>query len=361
MTQVQKEYQYCNNSESAIQDVLVNVPAETGYTYVSYSATSGSYSPTNKVWNIPSASAETCYTLTITYTVSAEVICEDNCSKEATAAPVNINHGNTHTIRGIIPCSSLCTEGTTLIELTDQSENISATVDASSGNYTVTITDITYDWFFDYTIQCIHCDEVTEAFGPARVEGTTPESPLLPYFSGEIRMFSGDTAPTGWAFCDGALLNIADEPTLYEVIGTTYGGDGVTTFGLPDFRGRGPIGAGSGAGLTARVLADTGGAEEVTITEAELPAHTHTGQAIVPVSGDDGFTDEPGTALAIPPTAELIYSQFNASSNDLGVQLYNGGDTPVDLQDTGDGLPLNTMNPFLAINFIIAVKGFSPL
>jgi microcystin-dependent protein len=347
MAQVQKEYQYCNNSESAIQDVLVNVPAESGYTYVSYSATSGSYSPTNKMWNIPSASAETCYTLTITYTVSAEVICEDNCSKEATAAPVNINHGNTHTIRGIIPCSSLCTEGTTLIELTDQSENISATVDASSGNYTVTITDITYDWFFDYTIQCIHCDEVTEAFGPARVEGTTPEAPLLPYFSGEIRMFSGNTAPTGWAFCDGSLLNIADEPTLYGVIGTTYGGDGVTTFALPDFRGRMPVGVGTGVGLTARVLADVGGDEEVTLTEAQLPAHDHN----VRIEVNIGEVGESNPVNAFLGSANIYAETATPGAFLRGV-----------LEDTvGSGDSINIMNPFLAINFIIAVKGFSPL
>jgi microcystin-dependent protein len=350
MAQVQKEYQYCNNSESPIQNVLVNIPAESGYTYVSYSATSGSYSPTNKVWNIPSASAETCYTLVITYTVSAQVLCEDNCSKEATAAPVNINHGNTHTIRGVIPCASLCTEGTTLIEITDQSGNVSATVDASSGNYTVTITDITYNWFFDYTIQCIHCDEVTEPFGPARVEGKTPEAPLLPYFSGEIRMFSGDTAPTGWAFCDGTLLGIVDEPTLYGVIGTTYGGDGVTTFALPDFRGRMPIGVGTGTGLTARALSDVGGDEEIILVEGQLPPHSHNVE-VTTNTEVAGFDEAANNVLG--KAAANIYS---ALAPNPGLLL---GGVVEDMVGNSD--PVNVMNPFLAINFIIAIKGFNPL
>lgn len=346
MTQQTKTYKYTNSGSEAVNNIIVNVPSESGYTFVSYSATSGSYNPENGVWNIPSVSGNSGETLTITYSVSAQTLCEENCTKEATANPVNINHGNTYTVKGIIPCSSLCTEGTTLIEITDQSENISVDIDASSGNYVVTILDITSDWHFEYTIKCIHCDEVTSAFGPARVEGKTPDTPLLPYFSGEIRMYGGTgDAPTGWAYCDGSVLNIEDEPLLYSRIGTTFGGDGVTTFALPDFRGRMPLGTGTGAGLTARTLADTGGAETHTLTEAQLPTHDHNVRV------------DSNTEIAISNEAggRILGAGSNIYNNDSGEDAYLGGvlEDPV-----GSDEEFSLMNPFLAINFIIAVKGF---
>ena len=98
-------------------------------------------------------------------------------------------------------------------------------------------------------------------------------------FIGEIRMFAGNFAPRGWAFCDGQLLAVSQNDALFSLFGTTYGGDGRTTFGLPDLRGRIPIHAGTGPGLSSRVLGNRGGQEAVTLTPNQLPAHTHALQA----------------------------------------------------------------------------------
>src|SRR5512145_2105791 len=94
-------------------------------------------------------------------------------------------------------------------------------------------------------------------------------------YVGEIRMFAGNFAPQGWMFCEGQLLPIAENETLFNLIGTTYGGDGQSTFGLPDLRGRIPLHMGSGGG-GSYVLAETGGVEEVTLTTSQIPTHTHT-------------------------------------------------------------------------------------
>ena len=94
-------------------------------------------------------------------------------------------------------------------------------------------------------------------------------------YVGEIRMFGGNFAPDGWMNCEGQLLPIAENETLFQLIGTMYGGDGQTTFGLPDLRGRVPLHAGAGTGLTPRTLAQLGGAETVTLSTAQMPAHNH--------------------------------------------------------------------------------------
>src|ERR1700730_17276494 len=94
-------------------------------------------------------------------------------------------------------------------------------------------------------------------------------------FIGEIRMFAGNFAPAGWAFCDGSLQAISQNDALFNVIGTTYGGDGQTTFALPDLRGRVPIHMGQGSGLSNRIIGENGGTETVTLTPATLAAHTH--------------------------------------------------------------------------------------
>src|ERR1700758_3405683 len=94
-------------------------------------------------------------------------------------------------------------------------------------------------------------------------------------YVGEIRMFAGNFAPAGWMFCEGQLLPISENETLFQLIGTTYGGDGETTFALPDLRGRVPIHMGQGSGLTPRTIGDAGGAETVTLTVAQMPVHHH--------------------------------------------------------------------------------------
>lgn len=168
-------------------------------------------------------------------------------------------------------------------------------------------------------------------------------------FIGQIVMFAGNYAPRGWAFCDGQLLPIANNPALFSIIGTTYGGDGRTTFALPDLRGRAPIHEGTGAGLSPRMLGQRGGTETVVLNVSEMPAHDHTAQ-------------QPGTSAA--PTTR---SPANAIAATLpNMPAYNQGG-PVDANmaveatgTTGGGAAHPNMQPFLTVNYIIALVGVFP-
>jgi microcystin-dependent protein len=166
-------------------------------------------------------------------------------------------------------------------------------------------------------------------------------------FIGEIRMFAGNFAPVGWALCDGQLIQISENDTLFNLIGTTYGGDGQNTFQLPDLRGRVPLHMGSGGG-GSYVLAETGGVEEVTLNVQQIPAHNHavlataTGQAQAP-SG----TTLPAVAA---PTGRNVYGPLNTA-----VQMWSGMIGPA-----GGGQPHTNLQPFLCINFIIALFGVFP-
>src|SRR4051812_1587744 len=104
-----------------------------------------------------------------------------------------------------------------------------------------------------------------------------------PYI-GEIMMFAGNFAPRGWALCDGSLLSISQNTALFSILGTTFGGNGQTTFGLPDLRGRLPMHPGQGPGRTGRTLGESGGAETVTLNTTQMPAHTHTASATVAIN-----------------------------------------------------------------------------
>lgn len=150
--------------------------------------------------------------------------------------------------------------------------------------------------------------------------------------SGAILQFAGSSAPANWLLCDGALVSRTTYSTLFGVIGTTYGaGDGSTTFKLPDLRGRVPIGAGQGSGLTSRVIAATGGAETHTLTELELPAHDH-GIRLFDASSPSG------TNLRVSATDDVGDERTGTSSN-----------------EAGGGNPHNNMQPFLVVNHIIKV------
>ncbi|MEM7357659.1 MAG: tail fiber protein [Pseudomonadota bacterium] len=164
-------------------------------------------------------------------------------------------------------------------------------------------------------------------------------------FVGEVRMFAGNFAPRGWAFCDGQLLAVSQNDALFSLLGTIYGGEGRTTFGLPDLRGRIPIHAGSGPGLSPRRLGAKAGAENVTLTLNQLPSHTHG-----PVKGN--------TAAASDqiPTGEL-----NATSS---VDIYtSSGNTNMSTQavtSVGGSRSHSNLQPFLCIHFIIALVGIYP-
>lgn len=188
-------------------------------------------------------------------------------------------------------------------------------------------------------------------------------------FVGEISIVAFSFPPVGWAFCDGSLLpcNNPDYAPLFALLGTTYGGDGRTTFGLPDLRGRLPLGAGQGPGLSAIVAGQKRGLELSPLTPDNLPAHTHqasfesAGVRPTAYSGGASLTNPTGAVLANPVgeggvtlPAFSPAAQANAGLAPLPV---NG---LVTVSPTGAGQPLNVCNPALGLNFIIAFKGSFP-
>lgn len=180
-----------------------------------------------------------------------------------------------------------------------------------------------------------------------------------PYL-GEIKIFAGNFAPMGWAHCNGALLPISQNDALYAIIGTTYGGDGVTTFGLPNMQGRIPIGQGQGPGLTSRTMGQMLGTETVTLTEGQLPGHTHNALAFV----TPATTENPsGAALAQPGYANPNEPQVGNSLFYLNVDgiAPNTAALPADtFQPSGGSQPHNNMAPCLAVRYIIALVGIFP-
>lgn len=169
-------------------------------------------------------------------------------------------------------------------------------------------------------------------------------------FIGQIALFAGNFAPRGWALCDGQLLQIASNSALFSILGTTYGGDGRTTFGLPDLRGRAPIHPGSGPGLTVRNLGQKGGVEAVTLSDAQMPAHGHG----VKASGANGTTTDPTNAYPakIIASADVIINSYAATEN----ALMNAAM----IASTGGGASHGNMQPFLGLNYIIALVGVYP-
>jgi microcystin-dependent protein len=167
-------------------------------------------------------------------------------------------------------------------------------------------------------------------------------------FIGSIMMFAGNFAPRGWAFCQGQLLPIAQNTALFSILGTTYGGNGQTTFALPDLRGRAPIGTGQGPGLTNVDLGQSAGSETVTLTVNQLPAHNH---VVACDSTSAGGAD---------PT-----NSFPGNPGSLsGAQLYGStaGATmaPAMIQPAGGSQPFSVRQPYLGINYIICLEGIFP-
>lgn len=167
-----------------------------------------------------------------------------------------------------------------------------------------------------------------------------------PYI-GEIRMFGGNFAPLGWAFCDGSLLAISQYDALFALIGTTYGGDGISTFALPDLRGRLPIHQGQGAGLSPRAIGEAGGSESVALSQGQLPSHNH-----IPIaSSAAGGADTPaGNYWASSASAPQFVPGDQANVTMSGAAI----------QASGGNQPHDNMQPFLAVSFIIALEGIFP-
>lgn len=166
-----------------------------------------------------------------------------------------------------------------------------------------------------------------------------------PYI-GEIHMFGGNFAPRGYAFCDGSLLQIAQYDALFSLIGTTYGGDGQTTFALPDLRGRLPVSAGQGPGLSQRTPGQSGGAEAVTLATATMPAHTHLPQA---TTGTGSSPSPAGTIWA----ATSAGAAYTVSTPTVPMR----GDL---ISMAGSSQSHDNLMPFQCINFIIALEGVYP-
>ncbi|MBI4868127.1 MAG: phage tail protein [Candidatus Wallbacteria bacterium] len=164
-------------------------------------------------------------------------------------------------------------------------------------------------------------------------------------YTGEIRMFVGNYAPVGWALCDGQHLPIAGNEVLYSLLGTTYGGNGTSTFGLPDLRGRVPVHHGQGQGLTNRQLGQMFGAETVTLTTGQIPAHTHNLMG----TSDQGTVSSPAGSLLAG--AKELYS---APTPTLGIL------DATTVQTTGGSAPHDNLMPFLCVNFIICLWGSYP-
>lgn len=164
-------------------------------------------------------------------------------------------------------------------------------------------------------------------------------------YVGEIRIFGGNFAPVGWAFCDGQLLSISENELLFSLIGTTYGGDGQTNFALPDLRGRLPIHQGQSTSGTIYTLGERGGTESVTLSPTHLPPHSHPVMAS-PNSGDLGSPQDATWA-----TKNQQYSADVNPSNTLHPQI---------IGSAGGGQPHDNMMPSLAVNYIICLSGLYP-
>lgn len=164
-----------------------------------------------------------------------------------------------------------------------------------------------------------------------------------PYI-GEIRMFGGNFAPMGWMFCEGQLLSIAEHDTLFTLIGTTYGGDGETTFALPDLRGRIPIHQGSHSG-TSYVMGQGSGTEDVELTVNHLPSHSH-----VPLATDT-TANSPDPASAIPAHASRRIYGGPAQLTEMASNAVG---------NTGGNQPHTNLQPYLCVSFIISLFGFYP-
>ncbi len=169
------------------------------------------------------------------------------------------------------------------------------------------------------------------------------------YFVGEIRLFGGAYAPEDWHICDGTTLKISDYQLLYAVIGVTYGGDGTTTFKLPDLRGRLPMGQGTGPGLTTRVVGNMVGSETVALTSANLPSHTH-----VPYGTSDNATTATANGQLLATTTFGFYADGQPPTGIIKPFAASAVST------TGQGAAHPNIMPCVGMNYIIALQGLFP-
>ena len=166
-------------------------------------------------------------------------------------------------------------------------------------------------------------------------------------FVGEIFLFAGNFAPSGWAFCSGQLMAISENPALFSLIGTTYGGDGVSTFALPDLRGRTPLHQGQGSGLSNYVIGQLGGLEQVTLTTPQMPAHGHNANA----NGGGNVVSPVNAFWSTDPFGNTAAYSFPSDGTTMRTDA---------IGSSGGSLPHPNMQPFLGVNFIISLFGIFP-
>jgi microcystin-dependent protein len=181
----------------------------------------------------------------------------------------------------------------------------------------------------------------------------------LPFFMdpfiGEIRLMPYNFAPQGWAFCQGQLLPIRQYTALFSLLGTQYGGDGKVTFALPDLRGRAALGQGQGPGLSNYSQGEVTGVENITLQQAEMPAHVHTLTATIQVNADAGAGSSPTNTYLAADATNNQYSENPGSGASMAADLVTGMSTP-----TGGSQPHNNMMPYLTLNYCIAMEGVFP-
>ena len=168
-------------------------------------------------------------------------------------------------------------------------------------------------------------------------------------FVAEIRIFPFNFAPRGWAFCNGQLMPISQNTALFSLLGTTYGGDGKSTFALPNIQGRAPMHPGQGPGLSLHDLGETGGSDTVTLQPSEMPTHSHA--MGVQTAAPGAVATPAGTTLGRPATGGLYVTGANPALVTM---------SPSILAAAGGGLPHNNLQPYLTLNFCIAQQGIFP-
>ena len=178
-------------------------------------------------------------------------------------------------------------------------------------------------------------------------------------FIGIIKIFAGNFAPTGWALCNGQLLPISQYAAVFSILGTTYGGDGRTTFGLPNLQSRVPVGMGQGPGLSLYTQGEVTGTENNSLTVNNLPAHTHTGKLTVSSGNASQAAATAGASIATPGSLNgrsfASTFGFNTATPDMALNAASVTTNP-----TGGNIPVNNIQPVIAVNYIICLQGIFP-
>jgi microcystin-dependent protein len=182
---------------------------------------------------------------------------------------------------------------------------------------------------------------------------------IMDEFMAVVKLFAGNFAPQGWMFCHGQTLSINSNTALFSLIGTTYGGNGQTTFCLPDLRSRVAVGFGQGAGLSNVALGQVGGTELVTLTQNQMPVHNHVVTVRINAGSDAGITDNANNTVFVHETRSGGDAPTNYTTDPIVTQLKPEA-TTVTVANAGGSQPHENRQPYLGLNYIICVHGIYP-